>query len=61
MNDNKIIDLEQIKFHVNCSKKLLLELHLKPFNIDNEALNIIADSFDTLLLNLESEINSNLD
>lgn len=61
MNENKTIDLEQIKFHVNCSKKLLLELHLKPFNIDEEALNIIADSFDTLLLNLESEINSNLD
>lgn len=69
MDKNKIIqeeileatrcmDINQMKFHVNAAKRLLLELHLKPYNIDKEALDIIAESFDTLLLNLESELSA---
>lgn len=58
MNEYKQTYLEQIKFHVNCSKKTLIELNLKPFNIDKKALKIIEDSFDTLLLNLQSLISA---
>lgn len=69
MNKNKIteeeileitrcMDIGQMKFHVNTAKRLLIELYLKPYNIDKEALDIIADSFDTLLLNLESELSA---
>ena len=59
MNDINFIDLQQMKFHVNTSKKLLLELKLKPYNIPKEALNIIAESFDILLLNLENLLKGN--
>ena len=59
MNDINFIDLQQMKFHVNTSKKLLLELKLKPYNIPKEALDIIAESFDILLLNLENLLKGN--
>lgn len=59
MDEINFIDLQQMKFHVNTSKKLLLELKLKPYNIPKEALDIIAESFDILLLNLEYELKGN--
>lgn len=59
MNEINFIDLQQTRFHVNTSKKLLLELKLKPYNIPKEALDIIAESFDILLLNLENLLKGN--
>ena len=57
-NDEKFILLEQTKFHVESSKKFLLDLNLKPYNLDPKVLKLIEESFDTLLWNLESLIKS---
>ena len=56
-DDDKLILLNQTKFHVESSKKFLLT-DLKPYNIDKEALKIIKESFNTLLYNLNSLIKS---
>lgn len=56
--NDKFILLEQTKFHVESSKKFLIDLKLKPYNLDPKALKLIEESFDTLLLNLESLIKS---